>query len=255
MNNFIKQVIEEKFASKAQQRYFFAKANEKGASKKEKNKWGEMAKEFSKKTDFSKLPEKKKETDPNQTKMEFDEIVDKEGNIAQSKKPTNLDTKGITSNDTSDNSALKGHGQMSTSAAMGYGIGYRRFPLEEVELDGVLGGENIINNVPYDDALEDMEKEKGLPEDEAEERLEKMGYRPGDDKLNLVENPRKFMEEYLESILKQKGQDNDVLPKNQEVEEVEINPIVAKQIKALKNSMKTYGLKPDHILKGLNDNE
>jgi hypothetical protein len=247
MNNFIKQVIEEKFASKAQQRYFYAKANEKGVSKKEKNKWGKMAKEFSDKTDYSKIPDKV------ENEEEVDEIVDSEGNISHSKKPANINTKGTTSNDTSDNSALKGHGMMSTSAAMGYGIGYRRYPLEEVELDGVLGGENILNNVPYDEALEDMEKEKGLPEDEAEERLEKMGYRPGDDKLNLVENPRKFMEEYLESILNKKGQDNDVLPK--EVEEVEINPIVAKQIKSLKNSMKTYGLKPDHILKGLNDNE
>jgi hypothetical protein len=36
MNNFIKQVIEEKFASKAQQRFFYAKANEKGKPKKEK---------------------------------------------------------------------------------------------------------------------------------------------------------------------------------------------------------------------------
>jgi hypothetical protein len=249
MNNFIKQVIEEKFASKSQQRYFFAKANEKGSSKKEKNKWGKMAKEFSDKTDYSKIPDKI------ENEEEVDEIVDAQGNIGQSKKPTNMNTKGTTADDTSDNSARKGHGMMSTSATMGYGIGYRRFPLEEVELDGVLGGENILNNVPYDEALEDMEKEKGLPEDEAEERLEKMGYRPGDDKLNLVENPRKFMEEYLESILKQKGKDNDVLPKEEEVDEVEINPIVAKQIKALKNSMKTYGLKPDHILKGLNDNE
>jgi len=249
MNNFIKQVIEEKFASKAQQRYFYAKANEKGATKKEKNKWGKMAKEFSDKTDYNKIPDKV------ENESEVDEIVDAQGNIAQSKKPTNINTKGTTANDISDRSQFKGHGQMSTSAVMGYGIGYRRFPLEEVELDGVLGGENILNNVPYDEALEDMEKEKGLPEDEAEERLEKMGYRPGDDKLNLVENPRKFMEEYLESIFKQKGQDNDVLPKEEEVEEIEINPIVAKQIKALKNSMKTYGLKPDHILKGLNNNE
>jgi hypothetical protein len=249
MNNFIKQVIEEKFASKAQQRYFFAKANEKGSSKKEKNKWGKMAKEFSDKTDYTKIPDKI------ENEEEVDEIVDDKGNIGQSKKPTNISTKGTTSNDTSDNSALKGYGMMSTSASMGYGIGYRRFPLEEVELDGVLGGENILNNVPYDEALEDMEKEKGLPEDEAEERLEKMGYRPGDDKLNLVENPRKFMEEYLESILNKKGKDNDILSKEEEVDEVQINPIVAKQIKALKNSMKTYGLKPDHILKGLNDNE
>ena len=42
---------------------------------------------------------------------------------------------------------------------------------------------------------------------------------------------------------------------DEEIEEVEINPIVKRQINSLKNSMKTYGLKPDHILKGLNDNE
>ena len=47
MNNFIKQVIEEKFASKAQQRFFYAKANEKGKPKKEKKKWSKWAKEFS----------------------------------------------------------------------------------------------------------------------------------------------------------------------------------------------------------------
>ena len=71
--------------------------------------------------------------------------------------------------------------------------------------------------------------------------------------VRLVENPKKFMEEYIDNLLKQKGKDNDVLSKEEEVEEVEINPIVAKQIKSLKNSMKTYGLKPDHILKGLKD--
>jgi predicted membrane GTPase involved in stress response len=57
----------------------------------------------------------------------------------------------------------------------------------------------------------------------------------------------------VDNLLKQKGKDNDVLPKEEEVEEIEINPIVVKQIKSLKNSMKTYGLKPDHILKGLKD--
>ena len=90
---------------------------------------------------------------------------------------------------------------------------------------------------------------------ELEDRLGQMGYDPKlpDDKVRLVENPKKFMEEYIDNLLKQKGKDNDVLSKEEEVEEVEINPIVAKQIKSLKNSMKTYGLKPDHILKGLKD--
>ena len=47
MNDFLKQVIEEKFASKKQQRYFYAKANDKTLSKKEREKWSKMAGEFS----------------------------------------------------------------------------------------------------------------------------------------------------------------------------------------------------------------
>ena len=56
MNKFIKQVIEEKFASKKQQRYFYAKANDKSISKKERKKWSKWAKEFSTDTDFEKIP-------------------------------------------------------------------------------------------------------------------------------------------------------------------------------------------------------
>jgi hypothetical protein len=47
--------IEEKFASKAQARYFYAKAREGGKVGK---KWKKIADEYSSKTDFSKLPEK-----------------------------------------------------------------------------------------------------------------------------------------------------------------------------------------------------
>ena len=53
----------EKFESKKQQKYFFARCNDDSLSKKERNKWCKMADEFDKSTkDFSKLPEKKKET-------------------------------------------------------------------------------------------------------------------------------------------------------------------------------------------------
>jgi hypothetical protein len=53
----------EKFESKKQQKYFFARCNDDSLSKKERNKWCKMADEFAKSTkDFSKLPEKKKET-------------------------------------------------------------------------------------------------------------------------------------------------------------------------------------------------
>tara|TARA_R110001592_G_scaffold104645_2_gene294350 strand:+ start:6519 stop:9326 length:2808 start_codon:yes stop_codon:yes gene_type:complete len=58
--------IEEKFASKAQARYFYAKANEPG---KEGKKWKKWSKEFSDDTeDFSKLPEKKKKKNEKRVK-------------------------------------------------------------------------------------------------------------------------------------------------------------------------------------------
>lgn len=52
--------MNEAFKSKRQQRYFFARANDKKLSKKERKRWKDMASEFSERTDFSELPEKKK---------------------------------------------------------------------------------------------------------------------------------------------------------------------------------------------------
>ena len=52
--------IDEKFESKKQQKYFFAKCGD--GKTKEQKKWCKMAEEFGKKTNFAKLPEKKKET-------------------------------------------------------------------------------------------------------------------------------------------------------------------------------------------------
>ena len=52
--------IGEKFESKKQQKYFFAKCGD--GKTKEQKKWCKMADEFAKETNFAKLPEKKKET-------------------------------------------------------------------------------------------------------------------------------------------------------------------------------------------------
>ena len=60
MNNFIKQVIEEEFASKKQQRFFYAQAGKGG---KKGKKWGKWAKEFSSKTDFENLPDEETDLD------------------------------------------------------------------------------------------------------------------------------------------------------------------------------------------------
>jgi hypothetical protein len=60
--------IDEKFESKKQQKYFFAKCGD--GKTKEQKKWCKMADEFAKKTNFAKLPEKKKET-----KEGYDDMV------------------------------------------------------------------------------------------------------------------------------------------------------------------------------------
>ena len=60
MGMFEEKEIDEKFESKKQQKYFFAKCGD--GKTKEQKKWCKMAEEFGKKTNFAKLPEKKKET-------------------------------------------------------------------------------------------------------------------------------------------------------------------------------------------------
>jgi len=263
MNNFIKQVIEEKFASKAQQRFFYAKANEKGANKKEKKKWGKWAKEFSDKTDYEKIPDKVDEKDENQTELEFSEIVDKNGNIARSKKPTDSNKKGITQKRTTDQ-VVKTAGGFMGIHGFGTNVSLRylaengeltKEKLLEIALNKSLGADDtILKDLPYDEAKDHMEDELGLSDDEAEERLGKMGYDENlpDDKVRLVENPKKFMGDYIEHVLKGKSKDNDLV--NSDVEE-EVNPIVKKQIKSLKNSMDSHNLSIDTVMKYLKDNE
>jgi hypothetical protein len=60
MGMFEEKEIDEKFESKKQQKYFFAKCGD--GKTKEQKKWCKMADEFAKDTNFTKLPEKKKET-------------------------------------------------------------------------------------------------------------------------------------------------------------------------------------------------
>jgi hypothetical protein len=257
MNNFIKQVIEEKFASKAQQRLFFAKA--KGGKNK---KWSKWAKEFSDKTDYSKIPDKVEKEE------EVDEIVDAHGNIARGKKPTDLNSKGVSSDSTSDEVVRTGKGMMGN-----YGMtkvqNYTRFwgegkltkgELIEIAMKDALGFDATMGvDADYEEAEEYFEKDLGLDSEETKDRMDQMGYDEDlpDDKIRLVEDPKKFMEEYLESILKSKSKENDVLEKEKPEEEPkEINSVIQRQLKSLKNSMDTYGLTADDIVNHLKkDNE
>lgn len=265
MNNFIKQVIEEKFASKAQQRFFYAKANEKGASKKEKKKWGKWAKEFSSETDFKKIPDKVDEKDENQLEFQFDEIVDSKGNIMRSKKPTDFNKKGVTQKKTSDEvvhsaaGAMGIHGVHGTHTSLRYwaeGKELTKSDLLEIAMKDALGYDETLGKDKDKEEAEDYFKnELGLNDKEAEERLGKMGYDDNlpDDKVRLVENPKKFIEEFIESILTQKSKDLDFVNKDEEIKE--ISPIVKKQLSSLKNTLKSHNLTIDDVLNHLKNNE
>jgi hypothetical protein len=258
MNNFIKQVIEEKFVSKAQQRYFYAQAGKAG---KKGKKWSKWAKEFSNKTDFDKIPDKVKKEE------EVDEIVDNLGNIEKGNRPANLSTKGITSNKTSDEVAKDSRPQQGN-----YGTkisNFVRYPIEEerltkeqvmeIAMKDALGYQETLGvDADYDEAEQYFEKELELPDEEVKDRMGKMGYDEElpEDKVRLVENPKKFVEEYIESVLSKRRIDHDIVSKESEqTEEKEINPIVLKQLKSLKSSLESNKLTVNDILKHLKDNE
>jgi hypothetical protein len=245
MNNFIKQVIEEEFASKAQQKFFYAKANEKGKPKKEKKKWSKWAKEFSDETDYDKIPDKVE-------KKEVDEIVDSKGNIQRGKKSPHLASKGITQNGTSDEVAKTGTGQMGSYGGSG-AQPYRRY-WGESDMSKSLGYEKTLGqDADIENAEEYFEKELGMDDSEAEDRLNAMGYDSNlpDDKVRLVENPKKFIEEYIESLMSNKSSVNDIVSKDNK----EISPIVKKQIKSLKNTMDSHKLSIEDIINFIKNDE
>lgn len=263
MNKFIKDVIEEKFASKRQQRFFYAQA---GSGTKRAKKWAKWAKEFSDDTDFEKLPEK--------VEKEVDEIVDSKGNIARSKKPTNLEPKTITSKKDT-NAAVDGgfgmsgssplgpftggkHGYNNTIKFWGEGKEYTKKELIEIALDKVLGAEKTMLKSDGPEDIKTAEKkitDLVGDEDEAEDRLEKMGYDKDlpKNKFNLIENPRKFIEEYLESILGKKSTNDELVKKSKEIKEV--SPIIKRQLSSLKQALENNGLTYEDVLEYLKSNE
>lgn len=244
MNKFIKDVIEEKFASKKQQRFFYAQASKKG---KEGKKWGKWAKEFSSKTDFENLPD--------EVETEVDEIIDEKGNIKRGKKPRNFKSKGITQRRTTDQVVKTGAGSMGTHGVHGTHTSLRYWA--EADMSKALGYDDTLGkDADYEDAERHFEKNLNLDDEETKKRMDQMGYDEdlGDDKVRLIENPRKFMEEYIESILSKKDiKDNEILKK--QIEKKEINPIIKRQLSYLKDSMKNNGLTTDDVLEFLKDNE
>lgn len=249
MEESLKQVIEETFDSKKQQRFFFAKASDKSLSKKERKKWAKWAKENSKKTNFKKLPEKAEE------EIEMDEIVDDDGNIIKGSIPPDYRTKGTTALKTSDDVARAVGGQMGGAGLDGGGNAARLMRyFGESDMSGALGYEETLgDDVTYEEAKKYFEEELDLPEDEVKERLQQMGYIESAPKgvVRLVENPKKFVEEYVESVLSRRTKMNDMVEKD----EAEVNPIIKRQLETLKQTLKDNGVSIKQALNFLKNNE
>jgi hypothetical protein len=227
MDQRLKNIILEKFESKKQQKFFYAKCNDDSLSKKEQKKWCNMADGLSKETDFKKLPEKAEE-------KEIEEIVDFDGSIPTSKVPKDVRAKSVTARKTSD-------AQVAATAQPPFQKGqYMKRYWGESEMDDALGyDETMGKNASYEEALEYFTSELGFDESDAKERLEKMGYIPSsEDKVRIIETmTKKQIEEYVDTLLNQKSMPNDIFdPTSEELEETEEyepNPILDRKLKHL----------------------
>lgn len=244
MNNFIKQVIEEKFASKAQQRYFYAQAGKGG--KKGKN-WAKWAKEFSNKTDFDQIPDKIK------NEHDIEEIVDDKGNIKRGEIPVSSKKSTIGSKERTEKVVKSGAGAMGVHGVHGTHTTLKYWAeseeVKEIEMDDSLGYDKTLGaDLPYKKALKYFVTTLGIDEDEAKERLEAMGYIPDENELiRLVENPKQFVNDYLESVLVKKSKENEIMDKEDE----KINPLVLKQIGALKKTAEKNNISLQTIINQL----
>jgi len=238
MNKFIKGVIEEKFSSKKQQRFFYAKSQDESLSKKERDEWKKMADKMSKDTNFEKIPEVAEE------EGDVDEIVNSKGNIQRGGKPTDANSKGITSKKTSNQTAKGYAGQMGTHGVHGTHTSLRYWA--ESDMSKSLGYDDTLgDDDSFKEAYRHFTKELKLSHDDAMDRLEKMGYDPKlpQDKVRLVENPKKFMKDYMETVLSKKNKNLEIV----DGEKKELNPIIKRQLTSLKNTLEKNNLTIDDI--------
>jgi len=241
MNDFIKQVIEEKFASKAQQHYFNAKDNEKGSSKKEKKQWKKWASEFSSKTKFDEIPDKVEKEE------EIDEIVDEKGNIKRGNVPLTIKKSDTLSKKDSDSARDGGFGAMGKQFGQ-HGTNTSLRYWAEADLSKLVGGDAVEDDLNYDQTINLLMKKHGMDKESAEKRAKELGMIPGQKELvRLVENPSQYLSDYIESVLSKKTEADELVTKDDFV----MNPVISKQIESLKKSCEKNNIPLDKVLKQL----
>jgi|694.fasta_scaffold112708_3 hypothetical protein len=241
MDNYIKNIIEERFASKKQQRLFYAKASDKSLPKKERKKWSKWAKEYSSDTDFEKIPDT--------VEKEVDEIVDEKGNISRKKIPITKSSKG-SSRTTTDQAIKTSAGQMGTHGVHGTHTTLKYWA--EADMSKALGFEKTMGqDKDIEDAEDYFMDDLGMGDNETDDRLSSYGYDedlPGD-KVRLIENPKKFVNDYVESVLKKRTTSDDLVKKDQNEDvDSELNPIIKRQVIALKNTLEKNNMSVKDVL-------
>jgi len=193
----------------------------------------------------------------NKSEGDIDEVVDYNGNIIRGTKPTDANTKGVTQKRMTDRVVKSGMGMMGTFGIAGGGNTHRTLRYwAESDMSKMLGYENTLgDNEDYETAKEYFQDDLGLTPQETEERLDQMGYdeQLPDEKVRLVETPKKFIEEYIESLLSKKNKPNDIVEKDNV--EKNVTPIIKKQLKVLLKTLEKNNLSLKDVLSQIENDE
>lgn len=151
-------------------------------------------------------------------------------------------------------------GQMGTHGIIGTGSHSSTIKYwAEADMSKALGYEKTLGkDKDMEDAEEYFQDELGMDEPESEERLKTYGYDPKlpDDKVRLIENPKKYIQDYVETVMNKKSSIDDLVKKDQtEDVDKELNPIIKRQVDALKQTMKKNDISMVQIVKLLKNKE
>ena len=200
------------------------------------------------------------ETQQETNEEELDELLDFDGAIMNSKIPRNASVATMLSKSTSDEVEKSSHGGGGFTGSF-----YKRYwgdSLREDEYKG-LGDVEEFDLMSNQEVLDYFEDEHEFSNSDAEQRALKTGAQVGsadklegdekvlkDSVISIEEIQKQKMKDMLEIILNKKDDAGD-LKTNQEVELLDVNPIVARKIKNLKNVSDSHGYEIEEIIKHL----
>jgi hypothetical protein len=122
----------------------------------------------------------------------------------------------------------------------------------EADMSKALGFEKTMGqDKDIEDAEDYFMDDLGMGDNETDDRLSSYGYDedlPGD-KVRLIENPKKFVNDYVESVLKKRTTSDDLVKKDQNEDvDSELNPIIKRQVIALKNTLEKNNMSVKDVL-------